>query len=101
MPISVKMTHVSTQMRHKHYTLVAPHEQSSLHTGVLNVGIDTIHFGTISKSGQQDPPAIWTHLKPIIEMIGEQNLQVKETRCSTVVRVFAIGAMGRRIDRLW
>ena len=77
------------------------HEQSSLHTGVLYVGIDTIPFCTISKSGQQDPPAIWTRLKPIIEMIREQNPQVTGARCSTVVRVFAIGAMGRRIDPSW
>ena len=49
------------------------HEQSSLHTGVIYVGKGTIPFCTISNSGQQDPPAIWTHLKPIIEMTREQN----------------------------
>ena len=77
------------------------HEQSSLHTGVIYVGIDTIPFFTISKSGHKDSPAIWTHLTPIIEMIMEQNPQVTGARCSTVVRVFAIGAMGRRIDPSW
>ena len=68
------------------------HEQYSLHTGVLYVGKDTIPLCTISKSGQQDPPAIWTHLKPIIEMTREQNPQVTGARCSSVVRASAHGA---------
>ena len=74
------------------------YDQSSLHTGVLNVGKDTISFCTISKSSQQDPPAIWTHLKPIIEMTREQNAQVTGARCSSVVRAFVHDALGRRID---
>ena len=90
----------------ENYTCKYTNETQALHfggshTGVLYVGKDTIPFFTISKSGQQDSPAIWIHLKPIIEMIREQNPQVKETRCSTVVIVFAIGAMGRRIDPSW
>lgn len=61
------------------------HEQASLHTGILYVGKDTIPFCTISKCRQHDPPAIWAHLKPILEMTREKNPQV------TTLHVFSDG----------
>ena len=44
-------------------------QQMTLHTGVLYLKNQTIPFCTISPSTQHDPPAIWAHLTPILQMI--------------------------------
>lgn len=55
------------------------HKQATLHTGCLYTEGNEVHpFCTISESIQHDPPAIWEHLKPIIEWINAEYPSVKK-----------------------
>lgn len=46
------------------------HQQATLHTGVLyNTEQTPIPFCSISSSRRHDPPAIWAHLEPVLEMV--------------------------------
>ena len=49
------------------------HQQATLHTGVLYAGAQwPLTFYSISPSRRHDPPAIWAHLDPIVEMVKEK-----------------------------
>ena len=52
------------------------HKQASLHTGVLYIKDNTIPFCSISPSRQHDPPAIWAHMDPVLQMIKENHPQI-------------------------
>ena len=58
-----------------------PHQQASLHTGVLYVmkgGVQQIvPFCTISASRQHGPPGIWAHLDPILQLLKDTYPAVK------------------------
>lgn len=49
------------------------HQQATLHTGVLYVQAEPypVSFCSISPSRRHDPPAIWAHLDPVLEMVTE------------------------------
>lgn len=46
-------------------------QQATLHTGILHVGGVDKHmcFTTISASKEKSPPAIWTHLSPVLDYV--------------------------------
>lgn len=62
-------------------------KQATLHTGVLHVGgvEEPVCFGTISPSKEKGPAAIWTHLKPIFDLLKSAYPNV------TVVHFFSDG----------
>ncbi|XP_034095757.1 uncharacterized protein LOC117562089 [Gymnodraco acuticeps] len=56
------------------------HQQATLHTGVLYTTEQTpLSFCSISSSRRHDPPAIWAHLEPVLEMV--------KTKCPKVERL--------------
>ncbi|KAL2095568.1 hypothetical protein ACEWY4_007716 [Coilia grayii] len=49
------------------------HQQATLHTGVLYTAQSPpLPFCSISPSRRHDPPAIWAHLHPVLDMIRER-----------------------------
>lgn len=46
-------------------------QQATLHTGILHVGEVDKHlcFTTITASKEKSPPAIWTHLSPVLDHV--------------------------------
>ena len=54
------------------------HQQATLHTGVLYTSQQSPQsFCTISPSRRHDPPAIWAHLDPVLEMVKKKFPQVR------------------------
>jgi hypothetical protein len=57
------------------------HQQASLHTGVMYVLKDGVQqvvpFCTISTNRQHDPPGIWAHLDPILQLLKGEYPTVK------------------------
>jgi len=51
------------------------HQQATLHTGVLYTAaeLSPVTFTTISPSRRHDPPAIWAHLDPVLDMVRERH----------------------------
>ncbi|XP_058628850.1 uncharacterized protein LOC131538763 isoform X2 [Onychostoma macrolepis] len=56
------------------------HQQATLHTGVLYTAAqkNPIAFCSISPSRRHDPPAIWAHLDPVLDMVQSRFLQVTQ-----------------------
>lgn len=53
------------------------HQQATLHTGVLYIAAQNpIAFCSISPSRRHDPPAIWAHLDPVLDMVQSRFPQV-------------------------
>jgi len=53
------------------------HQQATLHTGVLYIAAQNpIAFCSIFPSRRHDPPAIWAHLDPVLDMIQSKFPQV-------------------------
>lgn len=50
------------------------HQQARLHAGVLYTAAEDspVSFCSISPSKQHDPPAIWAHLSPVLDMVRER-----------------------------
>ncbi|KAK0145756.1 hypothetical protein N1851_015330 [Merluccius polli] len=50
------------------------HQQATLHTGVLYTAAEQspVTFCSISPSRRHDPPAIWAHLDPVLDMVRER-----------------------------
>lgn len=57
----------------------ASHHQATLHTGVLYPGPNAtpVCFCTVSSSRQKGPPAIWEHLRPVLNYIRQEYSAVK------------------------
>lgn len=55
------------------------HQQATLHTGVLYTAAEQspVTFCSISPSRRHDPPAIWAHLDPVLDMIRERYPLIK------------------------
>lgn len=54
------------------------HQQATLHTGVLYISEELpIPFCSISPSRRHDPPAIWAHLEPVLEMVKTKYPEVE------------------------
>ncbi|KAK0152804.1 hypothetical protein N1851_005655 [Merluccius polli] len=62
-------------------------QQATLHTGILHVGGVDKHlcFTTISASKEKSPPAIWTHLSPVLDHVKTHHPSV------TLVHYFSDG----------
>ena len=56
----------------------ASNKQATLHTGVMYT-VDGHHsFTTISESVRYDPPAIWTHLKPVLHDLKIEHPEITD-----------------------
>lgn len=49
------------------------HQQVSLHTGVAYTKAAQSSYCTLSSSFRHDPPAIWAHLRPVLQHLQENN----------------------------
>ena len=52
------------------------HQQASLHTGVYYTKDGVFPFCSVSPSRQDDPPAIWAHLEPVLRQLRDQKIKV-------------------------
>lgn len=73
MLISVKTTVASMQIKYSLCILGVPHNQITLNAGVFYVeGQNPMYFCTFPPCRSHDPPAIWAHLYPIMDMVKVQ-----------------------------
>ena len=64
----------SSEIQSVHFGV--PHNQATLHTGILYVNQVTVSFCTISDSRHHDPAAIWSYLSPVFEYIQHNHSEV-------------------------
>jgi hypothetical protein len=56
----------------------ASNRQASIHTGVVYTSDGLQSFATISDSYRHDPPAIWSHLKPVLCNLQQTNSDITD-----------------------